>query len=124
MGFPAAEVVAELPDTAFGMPAARRRTIRAVAAAVADGKLDLEPGADRDEALARLTEIPGIGAWTAGYVAMRAIGDPDVFLPTDLAARRGATALGLSGAPGELAARAERWRPWRSYGLIRLWRAG
>jgi AraC family transcriptional regulator, regulatory protein of adaptative response / DNA-3-methyladenine glycosylase II len=124
VGFPAAEVVAELPDSAFGMPAARRDTIRAVAAAVADGKLDLEPGADRDEALARLAEIPGIGAWTAGYVAMRAIGDPDVFLPTDVAARRGAAALGLPDAPAEMAARADRWRPWRSYGLIRLWRTG
>jgi AraC family transcriptional regulator of adaptative response / DNA-3-methyladenine glycosylase II len=124
VGFPAAEVVAELPDTAFAMPAARRTTIRAVAAAVAAGKLDLEPGADRDEAMARLTEIPGIGTWTAGYVAMRAIGDPDMFLPTDLAARRGAAALGLPDAPAELAAHAERWRPWRSYALIRLWRAG
>jgi AraC family transcriptional regulator of adaptative response / DNA-3-methyladenine glycosylase II len=73
--------------------------------------------------MARLTEIPGIGAWTAGYVAMRAIGDPDVFLPTDLAARRGAAALGLPDAPAELAAHAEQWRPWRSYALVRLWRA-
>jgi AraC family transcriptional regulator of adaptative response / DNA-3-methyladenine glycosylase II len=124
VGFPAAEIVAELPDAAFAMPAVRRTTIRAVAAAVAAGKLDLEPGADRDDAVARLTEIPGIGTWTAGYVAMRAIGDPDVFLPTDLAARRGAAALGLPDTPVELAAHAERWRPWRSYALIRLWRAG
>ena len=123
VGFPAAEIVAELPDGAFAMPAARRMTIRALAAAVAAGKLDLEPGADREQAMARLTEIPGIGAWTAGYVAMRAIGDPDVFLPTDLAARRGAAALGLPDAPTDLAAHAERWRPWRSYALVRLWRA-
>jgi AraC family transcriptional regulator of adaptative response / DNA-3-methyladenine glycosylase II len=123
VGFPAADVVAELPDSAFAMPTARRTTIRAVAAAVAAGKLDLEPGADRDEVTARLTEIPGIGTWTAGYVAMRAIGDPDTFLSTDLAARRGAAALGLPDAPAELAAHAERWRPWRSYALIRLWRA-
>jgi AraC family transcriptional regulator of adaptative response / DNA-3-methyladenine glycosylase II len=122
-GFPAAEVVAELPDEAFGMPAARRQTIRALAAAVAAGKLDLEPGADREESVARLLELPGIGAWTAGYVAMRAIGDPDVFLPTDLAVRRGAAALGLPHSPKALEARAELWRPWRSYALIRLWRA-
>ena len=124
VGFPAADIVAELPDGAFAMPAARRSTIRALAAAVAAGKLDLEPGADRDEAMARLIEIPGIGAWTAGYVAMRAIGDPDVFLSTDLAARRGAAELGLPAGPAELAAHAERWRPWRSYALIRLWRSG
>jgi AraC family transcriptional regulator, regulatory protein of adaptative response / DNA-3-methyladenine glycosylase II len=122
-GFPPAAVVAELPDSAFGMPAARRATIRALAAAVADGKLDLEPGADRSETTARLQELPGIGPWTAGYVAMRAIGDPDVFLPTDLAARRGAAALGLPDSAKALAAHAERWRPWRSYALIRLWRA-
>ncbi|GIE83720.1 DNA-3-methyladenine glycosylase 2 family protein [Actinoplanes regularis] len=122
-GFPAAEVVAELPDSAFGMPAARRATIRTLAAAVADGKLDLEPGADRAEATARLLELPGIGPWTAGYVAMRAMGDPDTFLATDLAARRGAAALGLPDSAKALAGYAERWRPWRSYALIRLWRA-
>ncbi|MDI6099707.1 AlkA N-terminal domain-containing protein [Actinoplanes sp. NEAU-A12] len=122
-GFPAASTVADLPDSAFGMPAARRATIRALAQAVADGKLDLAPGADRAETVARLTELPGIGPWTAGYVAMRAIGDPDVFLPTDLAARRGAEALGLPSTAKALGAYAERWRPWRSYALIRLWRS-
>ena len=123
VGFPAAAVVADLPDSAFGMPAARRNTVRALAAAVADGKLDLEPGADRDESTARLMELPGVGAWTAGYVAMRAIGDPDVFLPNDIAVRRGARALGLPDSPAALAKHAERWRPWRSYAVIRLWRA-
>ncbi|MBU2662867.1 helix-turn-helix domain-containing protein [Actinoplanes bogorensis] len=123
IGFPAAAEIAELPDDAFGMPVARRDTIRALAGAVADGKIDLDPGADRDETVARLTELPGIGAWTAGYVAMRAIGDPDVFLPTDLAVRRGAKALGLPDDPKTLSAYAERWRPWRSYALIRLWKA-
>ncbi|HEU4350046.1 MAG TPA: AlkA N-terminal domain-containing protein, partial [Actinoplanes sp.] len=122
-GFPTAETVVDLPDEAFGMPAARRATIRALAQAVADGKLDLEPGTDREEAVARLLEVPGVGAWTAGYVAMRAIGDPDVFLPTDIAARRGARALGLPDTPRALEKHAERWRPWRSYALIRLWRA-
>jgi AraC family transcriptional regulator, regulatory protein of adaptative response / DNA-3-methyladenine glycosylase II len=123
-GFPPAAVVADLPDSAFGMPAARRESIRGLARAVASGRLGLEPGVDRDEAVARLMELPGVGAWTAGYVAMRAIGDPDVFLPTDIAVRRGATALGLPDHPKELDAHAERWRPWRSYALIRLWRAG
>jgi AraC family transcriptional regulator of adaptative response / DNA-3-methyladenine glycosylase II len=123
VGFPAAALIADLPDSAFGMPAARRDTIRALAGAVADGKLDLEPGADREESSARLMELPGIGAWTAGYVAMRAIGDPDVFLPTDIAVRRGARALGLPDSPAALSKHGEKWRPWRSYALIRLWRA-
>jgi AraC family transcriptional regulator of adaptative response / DNA-3-methyladenine glycosylase II len=123
VAFPSAAVVADLPDKAFGMPVARRETIRALASLVADGKIDLEPGADREETVAHLREVPGIGAWTAGYVAMRAIGDPDVFLPTDLAVRRGAAAVGLPSTPSALQTHAERWRPWRSYALIRLWRA-
>ncbi|MDW5326293.1 DNA-3-methyladenine glycosylase 2 family protein [Plantactinospora sp. KLBMP9567] len=121
--FPTAEEVLALPDSAFGMPAARRATIRALAEAAAAGDLDLDPGADRAELVDRLTALPGIGAWTAGYVAMRAIGDPDVFLPTDLGVRRGAAALGLPDDPKSLDAYAGRWRPWRSYAVIRLWRA-
>jgi AraC family transcriptional regulator of adaptative response / DNA-3-methyladenine glycosylase II len=123
VGFPSAEVVAVLPDTAFGMPAARRETVRALARAVAAGEVDLEPGADREHSAALLQELPGVGAWTAGYIAMRAIGDPDVFLPTDVAVLRGARALGLPDSPAALAEHAERWRPWRSYAVIRLWRA-
>ncbi|WP_229075670.1 AlkA N-terminal domain-containing protein [Actinoplanes sp. DH11] len=122
-GFPPANTLAALPDEAFGMPATRRATLRALAEAVAAGTLDLEPGTDRAETTARLTALPGIGPWTAGYIAMRAVGDPDVFLETDLAARRGAAALGLPDTPKALSKHAERWRPWRSYALIRLWRA-
>jgi AraC family transcriptional regulator of adaptative response / DNA-3-methyladenine glycosylase II len=121
-GFPTPQELIDLPDSAFGMPGARRETLRGVARAVVDGHLDLDPGADREELWARLTELPGIGAWTAGYVTMRAAGDPDAFLPTDLAVRRGAAALGLPDDPKTLEAHAERWRPWRSYALIRLWR--
>jgi AraC family transcriptional regulator of adaptative response / DNA-3-methyladenine glycosylase II len=104
------------------MPVARRESLRALARAVSLGEVDLDPGADRTETVARLTALPGIGAWTAGYVARRAIGDPDVLLHTDLAARRGAAALGLPDSPSALQKHAERWRPWRSYALIRLWR--
>ncbi|MBQ0894935.1 DNA-3-methyladenine glycosylase 2 family protein [Micromonospora sp. U56] len=122
-GFLRAEEVAGLPDSAFGMPAGRRETVRALAAAVASGEIDLDPGGDREEVVRRLTAVPGIGPWTAGYVAMRALGDPDVLLPTDLAVRRGAAALGLPTDPKTLDTHAERWRPWRSYAVIRLWRA-
>ncbi|MEU4370064.1 DNA-3-methyladenine glycosylase 2 family protein [Micromonospora chersina] len=121
--FPTAEEVLSAGDTAFRMPGARRETIRAVARAVADGSLDLAPGGDREEAVRRLTALPGVGPWTAGYVAMRALGDPDVLLPTDLGVRRGAAALGLPDDPKTLNAYADRWRPWRSYAVIRLWRA-
>ncbi|NYF55157.1 DNA-3-methyladenine glycosylase 2 family protein [Micromonospora purpureochromogenes] len=122
-GFLRAAEVAGLPDSAFGMPTGRRETVRALARAVAAGEIDLDPGGDREEVVRRLTALPGIGPWTAGYVAMRALGDPDVLLPTDLAVRRGAAALGLPTDPKTLDTHAERWRPWRSYAVIRLWRA-
>jgi AraC family transcriptional regulator of adaptative response / DNA-3-methyladenine glycosylase II len=120
--FPSAQRLLDLPDEAFAMPAARRQTIRALAEAIAAGDLTLDPGADRAEAERRLTALPGIGAWTGGYVALRALGDPDIFLPTDVGVRRGAAALGLPDGARELDNRADRWRPWRSYALMRLWR--
>jgi AraC family transcriptional regulator of adaptative response / DNA-3-methyladenine glycosylase II len=116
--------VAEAPDEAFGMPAARRRTLRALATAVASGELVLDDGADRAAAEKQLLVLPGVGGWTVGYTALRALGDPDVFLPTDLGVRRGAAALGLPDEPSALDEYATRWRPWRSYALIRLWRHG
>ncbi len=120
--FLTAEELLALPDDAYGMPAARRETLRGLAALVAEGELDLAPGADRAAGTARLLAVPGIGAWTAGYIAQRALGDPDVFLPTDVAVRRAAGRLGLPTDPGALAAHAAAWRPWRSYAVIRLWR--
>src|SRR6185437_15024615 len=120
--FPTPQELLELPDDAFAMPAARRTTLRTLAQTIVDGELDLDGGDDREATLARFMEIPGIGAWTAQYTAMRALGDPDAFLPTDLGVRRGAKAAGLPDDPKALAAHAERWRPWRSYAVIRLWR--
>ncbi|TDB70336.1 DNA-3-methyladenine glycosylase 2 family protein, partial [Micromonospora sp. KC721] len=121
--FPGAAEIAGLADSAFAMPTRRRETVRALARAVAAGELVLDPGGNRPETVRRLLALPGIGAWTAGYVAMRALGDPDVLLTTDLAAGRGAAALGLPDAPSTLDSHSQRWRPWRSYATIRLWRA-
>ncbi|WP_089155389.1 AlkA N-terminal domain-containing protein [Micromonospora sp. NBS 11-29] len=121
--FPSPTELLAAPDAAFRMPGARRETIRALARAVDDGELNLEPGGDREEAARSLAALPGIGGWTAGYVAMRALGDPDVLLATDLGVRRGAAALGLPDDTKTLHAYADRWRPWRSYATIRLWRA-
>ena len=117
--FPDAATLASAPVddvAALGMPKARAKTIVALAQAVADG-LDLLPGVDVESTLARLLEIPGVGPWTAQYVALRALGWPDAFLPTDLGVRR---ALGEVGEQRTLAI-AERWRPWRSYAVIHLW---
>jgi AraC family transcriptional regulator, regulatory protein of adaptative response / DNA-3-methyladenine glycosylase II len=116
--FPEPDVLAEADDAALPMPAGRRRTIRTLAAAVADGTVRLHPGVSRADLTDSLCALPGIGPWTAAYVAMRALSDPDVFLPTDLGIRTAATRLGLS---STLDDRSSHWRPWRSYAAVRLW---
>jgi AraC family transcriptional regulator of adaptative response / DNA-3-methyladenine glycosylase II len=88
----------------------RIKTLRAAATAHVAGDLPLDPSADRDETRSRLLALPGIGPWTADYVAMRALGDPDSFPSTDLVLRRKAADL-----------TPERWRPWRSYAAMHLW---
>lgn len=120
--FPAPQELLELPDEAFAMPGRRRETLRAIARAMTEG-LILDSGSDRAATRAALLELPGVGPWTADYILLRALGDPDVLLPTDLGSIRGAAALGLPTDPNELAKRAESWRPWRSYAQIRIWRA-
>jgi AraC family transcriptional regulator of adaptative response / DNA-3-methyladenine glycosylase II len=119
--FPDAAAVAGAPDTALAMPARRRDTLRSVATAAAAGDLDLDPGADRAATEAALLNKAGIGPWTASYVAMRALGDPDAFLPADLGVRHALERLGAAGeaASAEVASRA--WRPWRSYAVMHLW---
>ena len=103
-----------------GVTGARARTVHALAAALADG-LDLDAAATAagpaQEAHAELLALPGIGPWTADYVALRVFGDSDAFLPSDLVLRR---ALGNVPAR-EAAARAQAWRPWRGYALLHLW---
>jgi len=74
-----------------------------------------------DELRAGLLALPGIGPWTASYVAMRALGDPDAFLPTDLGLRRAAAQIGIREDAASLTQLAERWRPWRAYALGHLW---
>jgi AraC family transcriptional regulator, regulatory protein of adaptative response / DNA-3-methyladenine glycosylase II len=119
--FPSAEAVAEAPPDTFPMPRARAETLRRVATEVAEGGLVIDPGTDRDEMRTRLLAIPGVGPWTVAYVSLRALGDPDVFLATDLGVRRALERRGLDGDPRSAAALAESWRPWRSYALLHLW---
>ena len=122
--FPSSAALAEAPDELLRMPRARRRTIRVLAGELATGGLDLRRGADPAEVRAALLALPGIGPWTAEYVAMRALGDPDAFPASDLGLLRAAAALGLPSDPAGLAAHAERWRPYRSYAAQRLWALG
>jgi AraC family transcriptional regulator of adaptative response / DNA-3-methyladenine glycosylase II len=103
------------------MPRARGRALVTLAAAVASGDVVLDRSADRFETRAGLLALPGIGPWTADYVALRALGDPDVFMATDLGVRHGLAKLGFEGSPQEITRRAEAWRPWRSYALMHVW---
>lgn len=121
--FPRAEVLATIDPAELPMPRSRARTVVALAAALAAGELRIDAGAERGEAREQMTALPGIGPWTAEYVAMRALRDPDAFLPTDLGVRRGLEALGEDGSPAAAVARAERWRPYRAYALQHLWAA-
>ncbi|MEZ5178362.1 MAG: AlkA N-terminal domain-containing protein [Acidimicrobiales bacterium] len=121
--FPDAERVAAVDPAELAMPRSRAAALLHAVRLVADGSLDLDPGADRDDVERRLLAVPGIGPWTAAYVAMRALGDPDVFLPTDLGVLRGLAARGGPDQPKAAAERAAAWRPWRSYALHHLWSA-
>jgi AraC family transcriptional regulator, regulatory protein of adaptative response / DNA-3-methyladenine glycosylase II len=116
--FPAPEVLADAKLTGIGLPRLRAETIRALARAVCDGKICFDGVIDSDAFLNRLCEIPGIGQWTAQYVAMRALGEPDAFPSGDLGLLRTA---GLESSR-ELELRAESWRPWRAYAAMYLWR--
>jgi AraC family transcriptional regulator, regulatory protein of adaptative response / DNA-3-methyladenine glycosylase II len=113
--------LAESDPAAFSMPASRRRALASLAAAVEDGTVVIDPGADPTELRCSLVALPGIGPWTAEYVAMRALRDPDAFMPTDLGIRRAAHAFGFPDDPAHLTALTERWRPWRSYAMAHLW---
>lgn len=119
--FPSAAALAHADPAQLAMPAARRRAVLGLADALARGEIMLSADADRAEAERRLLALPGIGPWTVSYVAMRALGDRDAFLPTDLGVRRGLEARGQDGRPAAAAALAERWRPYRAYALQYLW---
>jgi AraC family transcriptional regulator of adaptative response / DNA-3-methyladenine glycosylase II len=120
--FPTAMHVASIPPehiARIGMPGARARTVVALARAVADGRVVLMPNADIEATLAALRALPGVGEWTAQYIAMRALAWPDAFPHTDLGVMK---ALGETTARRVLAA-GEAWRPWRAYAVMHLWQS-
>ncbi|MCU1669456.1 MAG: ada [Blastococcus sp.] len=114
--FPRPAALAEADLAAVGLTGARRRTVHALAAALDEGSIALDPGADREAAGAALLAVPGVGPWTAALVALRGLADPDVWLPGDLALRRSLATLGSTDAIA-----LTRWRPWRSYAVMHLW---
>jgi AraC family transcriptional regulator, regulatory protein of adaptative response / DNA-3-methyladenine glycosylase II len=117
--FPAPEVVAGAKLESVGLPRARAESIRALARAVSDGTVRFDGVADSSEFVGNLCKLPGIGPWTAQYVAMRAIGEPDAFPSGDLGLLR---ALGMRSSR-ELEERSQLWRPWRAYAAMHLWNA-
>jgi AraC family transcriptional regulator of adaptative response / DNA-3-methyladenine glycosylase II len=112
--FPTAAALAATNPAQLPLTRARAHALKALCAALADGSLQLDPGADRDATRERLLTLPGIGPWTAEYVAMRALGDPDAFPATDLGVKQALEQLGPDPDP-------DRWRPWRAYAVQHLW---
>ena len=121
--FPTAAQIAEHGSEVLRGPASRVSSIIGVAEALASGSLTLDVGTPIEEFTASLTALRGVGPWTAGYLAMRVLGNPDVLLTSDLIILQSAGALGLPSTARELAVRGAAWAPWRSYAGMHLWRA-
>lgn len=119
--FPSPARLAPADLSGLGLTTARARTLHALARATVDGQLDF--GAPMEEVTAALAALPGVGDWTAQYVALRSLGEPDAFPTADLVLRRMAPGDGQPMTSRMLEARADAWRPWRGYAALHLWRA-
>ncbi|MET7277375.1 AlkA N-terminal domain-containing protein [Kribbella sp. NPDC005582] len=122
--FPTMQALAGLDPETLAFPKTRRTTLTTLIATLAAGEIDLGAGADWDRAREQLAALPGIGPWTVESIAMRALGDPDAFVASDLGIRYAARALGLPEAPKPLTEHARAWRPWRAYAVQYLWATG
>jgi AraC family transcriptional regulator, regulatory protein of adaptative response / DNA-3-methyladenine glycosylase II len=119
--FPSVQQLGELDPSHLAVPKARRRTLAALVAGLADGSVVLDAGCDWERARLQLLGLPGIGPWTAEVIAMRGLGDPDAFPVSDLGLRMAAQQLGLPVDQRALSEHSARWRPWRSYATQHLW---
>ncbi len=120
-----ARTIAGADLATLGMPGARATALTSLARAIAADPAIFGRGASLEEAIAKLRSLPGIGEWTAQYIAMRELREPDAFPAADIGLLRAmAGADGRRLAPAQLLARAERWRPWRAYAALHLWAAG
>jgi AraC family transcriptional regulator of adaptative response / DNA-3-methyladenine glycosylase II len=115
--FPSPEQLAHANISSIGLTQARGESIRLLARAVVAGEINFASVVNLEEFQSRLCELPGIGNWTAQYIAMRALGDPDAFPAGDLGLLRATSSRNER----DLARRAERWRPWRAYAALYLW---
>ncbi len=112
--FPTAATLAAADPSTLPLPASRARALLSLTGAIADGRIEIDPGADRDATEQSLRALSGIGPWTAAYIRMRGLGDPDVFLGQDLGIKKAIRALGV---PVD----SDLWKPWRSYANFHLW---
>ncbi|MGR8007289.1 DNA-3-methyladenine glycosylase 2 family protein [Streptomyces hypolithicus] len=119
--FPDAHALAALDPGSLALPRSRRTTLTTLVSSLASGELKLGVDSDWERTRRHLAALPGFGPWTVEVIAMRALGDPDAFLPTDLGIRRAAQELGLPSTPAAFTARAAAWRPWRAYAVQYLW---
>ena len=122
--FPLPEALVEADPARLGMPAARVAAIAALARAVVAGDLRLDAARDLAATIAVLEALPGVGPWTAQYIAMRGLSEPDAFPSGDLGLRRALAHGATPALPSAVAARAEAWRPWRAYAALYLWTEG
>jgi 3-methyladenine DNA glycosylase/8-oxoguanine DNA glycosylase len=121
--FPSPSALARADLSTLGLTDARAAAIGAFAAAVAEGTVQLDGGARLDRLVDSLTRIPGLGPWTAHYIAFR-MGEPDAFPASDLGIRRALQNGGQPVSPREAEEEAERWRPWRGHAAAHLWLGG
>jgi AraC family transcriptional regulator, regulatory protein of adaptative response / DNA-3-methyladenine glycosylase II len=121
--FPTPRTLADADLGGLGITGARMRTLQAIARAVRDGDIDFHAGQPLAEFVAKWTAVPGIGEWTAHYLAMRGLGHVDAFPAADIVLRKAVARDGVPVATAALAAMAERWRPYRAYAVLHLWRS-
>jgi 3-methyladenine DNA glycosylase/8-oxoguanine DNA glycosylase len=118
--FPTPGQLVNAPLESIGLPQARAETLRTVACAVIEGRIEFRPGQRLDDFIEKLTALPGIGSWTAHYVAMRALNHPDAFPAGDLVVQR-VLGNGKRLSERETLERSQKWRPWRAYAVLHLW---
>lgn len=119
--FPTPVELADAPLESIGIIRSRAHAIRSMAQAIADGRVDFRSDQSLEQFVSRWTQLPGIGDWTAHYLAMRALAHPDAFPAGDLILRRQAAPNAAPLSEKSLRARSENWRPWRAYAVIQLW---